>query len=119
MSERINRIVDDQIIFIMTQTQKFQSVLIINTDSFICQSAGIVREKFFTDFNKNAVRLDHINFFDFFIMAQISCHTAVPAAAGAKPRQSKSRFSSLGRKDRSTSTAAKMPMVSHCMESGR
>ena len=52
MSERIDRIVDDQIIFIMTQTQKFQSVLIINTDSFICQSAGIVREKFFTDFNK-------------------------------------------------------------------
>ena len=46
-------------------------------------------------------------------------NTAVPAAAGAKPRQSKSRFSSLGRKDRSTSTAAKMPMVSHCMESGR
>ena len=80
MSERINRIIDDQIIFIMTQTQKFQSVLIINTDSFICQSAGIVREKFFTDFNKNAVRLDHINFFDFFIMAQLSCHTAVPAA---------------------------------------
>ena len=45
MPERIDRIIDDQIVGIMLCAQKAQSILVIDIDARIFQSAGVVREK--------------------------------------------------------------------------
>ena len=46
----------------------------------IVQTACIVREKLTADLYEQLIRFHHIDLFDLFVMAELSCHAAVAAA---------------------------------------
>ena len=79
MPERIDRIIDDQIVGIMLCAQKAQSILVIDIDARIFQSAGVVREKLPAHIHECAVGFHDIDLLDLFIIGKFSRHTAVSA----------------------------------------
>ena len=80
MTERINCIADNQIIFIKLGAQKAQAVGIENSHAAVIKTAGIIREKIAADIDKGMVRLHHVNLLDFLVMRQLTRYAAVAAA---------------------------------------
>ena len=80
MTERINRIADNQIIFIKLGAQKAQAVSIENSHAAVIKAAGIIREKVTADIDKSMVSLHHVNLLDFLVMRQLTRYAAVAAA---------------------------------------